>query len=558
MKEGTRLWLDRGRRAALVLVLLGALAVFADVVHEHYPIQRWLFWHYAVYWLCAAVWSVACFSLGHLTLKLVLGRPLPALEQYAIAFALGVLEFEILLFLAGTVKLYGPVLFFGLPLAMIAAGGLPLWRFTRRHQRHLRALRQRAPPGLPSYIVMAFGLLGLGMLYFLILTPENTAYDARWMHLVVAEDYVASGGVRRFPEGYLFAAAPHFGSFIYAWAFVLPGGVLFDRIVLAAHLEFAVFLWVTLLGIPAMVRRLVPRANPRLVWAARFLFPGVFLYDSSLTGGADHLGAMYCAPVLLLLLRAWRNLSPRYCFLLASMLAGSVITKYTVAFMLAPVPIVVVGVRMLMLAWQSLRGRVEPTLRRHWYLGPLAAIVAGVAVSSPHWLRNLVWYGDPLYPLLHKHFGARPWAGDASYVYQWMYSDFQLWAPSRDWKGFVETLKALFTFSFIPNDWPAFHGKVPVFGSLFTLLIASLPFLRRTRRLWLLVGWVHISIFIWYWTHHQDRYLQAIMPFMAAVTAGAMVLIWHQARWVVRGALGALVGLQVVWGGDVYFLPTHF
>ena len=78
----------------------------------------------------------------------------------------------------------------------------------------------------------------------------------------------------------------------------------------------------------------------------------------------------------------------------------------------------------------------------------------------------------------------------------------------RDLDGLWKTLKAVFTFAFIPNDYSRNHGNVPVFGSLFTLLIPCLIFLKKTRRIWMLVAIVDVAILTWYWVHHQDRYLQ--------------------------------------------------
>jgi hypothetical protein len=132
-----------------------------------------------------------------------------------------------------------------------------------------------------------------------------------------------------------------------------------------------------------------------------------------------------------------------------------------------------------------------------------------------------------------------------------------MWAPSRDLKGVLATLKAMFTYSFIPNDWKKFHRDVPVFGSLFTLLLVTLPFLRGTKRIWLIVLWIHVALFTWYSVHHQDRYLQGILPLMAAVTVAIAVLVWRSFGVFARGALCTLVGLQIVWGGDVYFIQTH-
>jgi len=65
-----------------------------------------------------------------------------------------------------------------------------------------------------------------------------------------------------------------------------------------------------------------------------------------------------------------------------------------------------------------------------------------------------------------------------------------------------------------------------------------------------------IGVFVWYWTYHQDRYLQALLPWMVASTAATLALSWSSGR-LARLGVAALVGAQLVWGGDVPFLPTH-
>jgi hypothetical protein len=96
------------------------------------------------------------------------------------------------------------------------------------------------------------------------------------------------------------------------------------------------------------------------------------------------------------------------------------------------------------------------------------------------------------------------------------------------------------------------HGAFPVFGSLFTLTSLCAPFLGKKR----LTGLVLVSytaVFIWYWGSHQDRYLQAIVPWFAAATAAVIAEVWYSGL-AARAAVAALVGLQVVWGGDVPFI----
>src|SRR6185436_16741161 len=136
----------------------------------------------------------------------------------------GVFGFELITCLAGFFHLYGRVTFFALPALCIAACAVPTWRWARRVARHLPARRRTSAPGALSLAVVVFGIVGLVMVYFLILTPENIQFDSRWKHLALAEEFAVEGGIRRFPEGMSFAARTHFTSFLYTWAQLLPWG----------------------------------------------------------------------------------------------------------------------------------------------------------------------------------------------------------------------------------------------------------------------------------------------------------------------------------------------
>jgi len=549
-REGSRLG-----GAAVALALLAGVVYFGKTVHAHYPIQKWLFWHYAGFWLGTAVVLAGAYGLGHVVVRRALGLRLPLLEHAITALAVGVFGYEILVFLAGLLQLYRTPTFFVLPLGLLAAVSVPL----ARHLMHVRRVLLRASRRAPrlsagAVVALVFGLLGLGLLYVNVLTPQNVQFDARWKHMALAEDYTLHGGIHRSIEGFVFSARPHFSSYLYSWAFLVPGGRLFDRMVLAAHLEFAVFLFTTVVGIPALVRRLVPRADPRWIWAVRFLFPGVLLYDSSVSGGADHLGAMYAVPIALCLFRVLRDLDPRRAALLGLLAAGAALTKETVAIMLVPFPA-------LALLVASIRGvfraRRDGAPARSALAAPLVFGLAALVATSPLWLKNFLFYGDPVYPLSHRFLSLHPFSEDAAYRFQYGYLEGKMWAPSRDLQGLGETLSALGVFSFVPNDWGKFHGDVPVFGSLFTLLLPALLLVRVQKRVWLLVLWIHVAIFAWYSVHHQDRYLQAQLPLMTAVTAALLLSLYRTFGRPTRAALFGLLGLQVVWGGDVYFFQTH-
>jgi hypothetical protein len=539
------------RRLGLTAALLAAIVIFAVSVDRHYPIREWLFWRYAAYWVATLVLLVSCLSVGHLMLHRLVRLRLRLDVHLLFALALGVFAFYLAMFAGGLLHLYGWAFALLLPAALLASGIVPLVRHVRPRVRRLVRLA-RARDGVGPWRVLAalFGLAGLAMVYFVILTPDNVAYDARWYHLSIAEHYAAQGFVGRFDEGWFQGTFPHLASFLFCWAFLLPGTALFDRIVLSAHLEFALLL-ATLVGIAALVRWLVRGRGANVSWAALFLFPGIFLYDSSLTAAADHIAAFWAPPIWLALARAWPRLQPRACALLAVFAAGALSTKYQAMSLLAlPAAAVVFRAGQLLI-----RTRRDRPLRA--LAGPGLAAAVGAVLTAPHWLKNWVWYGDPFYPFMHKIFAGRPWTQDSAHLVESIFKGEQMWVP-RGTLGerLAQTGQALFTFSFIPHDWPTFHGMVPVFGSLFTLSLLALPFLRGTRRVWPLVLAAQLGVLVWFVTSHQDRYLQIVLPWMAAVTAATVALVWRVGR-LPRAALAALVGLQIVWGADVYFFPTH-
>lgn len=544
------------RAAGPPLVIAAATVSFVVFVNRHYAIRDWLFWVYAQAWVLSIFFALACLSTGFVLIRGLVGRRLPSAELFSLAMAAGVFAFFAAFFLLGLLGLLGTALFWLLPAGMIAVGALPLWSYAKRWRSHRAALRRRSPPPSPwSWVAWAFGLAALGMVYFLILTPANISYDARWKHLAIAEQYAAQGFVGPFLEGWYPGAAPHLPSFLYAWALLIePIGGLFGQLAIAAHLEFILFLS-TLVGIGALVRRLVPGADPRLVWVVRFLFPGVLLYDSNLSLGTDHIAAIFAIPIFLATMRAWRSLDPRSCVLLALLISGGLLCKYSSAVALFAFPVLAIAARSLWLLVSKRERLAVGASGSAWWLGPLICIVGGLVFTSPHWLKNWIWYGSPLYPSGSGLFTLRPWTEEAGTIFRYGYME-QAWRPPASWAGVWQSVRVLFTFSFIPNDWGAFHGKSPTFGSLLTLTLLCLPFLRPRAWLLALFGSIHLGIFTWYWIHHQDRHLQTLVPLMAAATAAVMVLLWRQGR-AARLTLLAAIAVQVVWAGDIWFFPTH-
>jgi len=523
-----------------VLVAAGGLA-FALTVHRHEPIQGWLFFRYLRATMLATLFSMACLTAGHAVLVRALRRVLPLDEHLTIAFALGVLVFFFASFVFGLLKLYGLAFFVLGPCSLIALGARDFIRTAARLRRHVGRVDLSLSLGARRGAVLAYGCVGVLLIWVTIFSPRNASYDARWYHLPIAEHYVAQGGITAFREGWIPGALPQLASLIYAWAFSLPGH-LFDRVEAAAHIEFAIFL-MTLVGVAAIVRRTLRERAP-LSWVALFLFPGIFCYDSGLVLGADHVAALWAPPIFLLCLRYWERPTRNYVVLLGAVVAGALDTKYTAAILL-PLPLAVLIAR---------AARRDPRLPRSAAWGSGAVAIASIVVlTSPHWLKNAVFYGDPLFPLLRRWFPSHPWSPAAEATYQAWHT---LRRPPLSIGSILEMATTLATFSFVPHDFPQYHGELPVFGSLFTLCTPLFFFFGPPHRLWWLVGGSYAGIATWFWIHQFDRYLQVLVPWMAAATAVVLIRAWREGG-VLRIATGSLIALQIVWGSAVPFLPAH-
>ena len=555
------------RNAGLILALGVAIFVFLQQVNTHYPIKHWLFWTYAKIWGYCALFALAITSSGHLVVKAI-GKRLPLAERWVVALACGTLVYFGAMFLCGLFGIYNRVFAIVLPIVLFLPGSVSLVRHGRRAIRHLRGALARTTwrPSPLFWVIAAFGGLGIGMIYFAILSPRNMAYDSYYYHLGIAQQYTVQGGIKPALEGWLPAAIPHLASVLYTWAFLLPGLNMFERVVCAAHVEFVLFLF-TLMGVPVLVRKLVPRASAGLAWASFFLFPGIFVYDSALSVAADHVNAFWAIPLYLMLLRTLRSLdvirtgganAARNVALLSAFAAGALLTKYQAMYLIAYPALALVGA----VFWQF--GRT--VARRRDLLWPmtrtiLATLGTGLVVSllltAPHWLKNWVWYGDPFFPYLSSYMLSPKWVPDTAVLFQGWDNQHTNWRPSGTLAHkLTETAQGMALFAFQPHDWAKFHGRVPIFGALFTLSALLLPFLRNTKRIWGLFVATELGIAVWYWTLHQDRYLQALLPWMACTVAATLICLWR-AHWTAKPLAALLVGVQVVWGGDAYFIPAH-
>lgn len=524
-----------------LVIGLVALWLFFGIVVAQDPASNWVVGRYLGVMLLAGLWGGSALCGGFfLTGKLEL-TAIPLRERLVFSFALGLIAWALLVVSMGLLGVLGKAMFFAMPLFFYGVGGLPLLATLRRASRLRRQVRAQ-PPRVLDRVLFGFGLICVALIWVSLLTPRNLMYDARWYHLSLAEQFAVSGRVYRLDEGWFNGTMPHLTTWLQTWSFLSPFGHLFDRLELAAHVEFVVFL-ATLASLPVLIDALLPRPRLGSSWALRFLFPGVLLYDSSLGGGADHVLAFWAVPLFLALRRFWKRPTTTHGVLFGAIAGAAALTKYQALFLLMG-PALAVTARVALSLVQK--------ARRH-FLKP-ALITAGVAlaVSSPHWGLNALWHHNPVYPYLSNVFPSTPMSeGIEPHISE------VAWQPKGTTKEkLVETAKATLRFGFESHDWETFHGSRPVYGSLFLIAMALLAFAFRRRAVLALGLSTWVAVPLWYWTQHQDRYLQAIAPWCTVVVAVVFAGVWR--RFVLaRPAVVGLVGLQLLHTADLPTLPVH-
>ncbi len=493
--------------------------------------------------LVGAAGAVALFTAAALAAGLRLcGWLLPGPRrdgQTAVAFASGVLLFGVAVAIAGHLGLLSTPLFFVLPVLLLLGGLGPLIEWARGVPRRLQVPFVLSPWRLALILVGAAGLL---LAVLPALDPANVNYDARWYHLGIAEQYVVAGAITPSLEGDNHFAGPHLVSWLYTWAFLEVRAQLFDRVLLANLLEVVCFLF-TLGLIPVAARVLRPPDVERPLseaWVAFFLFPAIFIYDTGLMAGADRFAAFWAISAFVAWGWARRSAGWRPWAFLGLLLAGTFLCKFTSVIFLAPAVVAIAANALWRRAWR----------------GPVVAAAAAFVSTTPYWLENLAFYGNPVYPLAHRWLGGHPWTVHSS---AWLlrYSK-ELFVPDDGSPLFrvKQTLLALANHHVDSYTWPDFVAGAPVFGSVFACLVLVLPLTRKAGRLWGLTAVCATGIAIWFNLAHQMRYLTIFVPLMAAAVAVLSTVVWSWG-WAARLGLTALVALQIFGSAEVPFFGTH-
>ncbi|MFZ1866528.1 MAG: glycosyltransferase family 39 protein [Polyangiales bacterium] len=530
-----------------VLALLAASGAILVVVNTQYPVSDWMLVSLSRTWFLVILWLLGCGSLGWRALRLIKAHFESSVVHHLIAVTVGVALFAMVVVGAGVAGSLNTIFFFAAPLVCLATSGRRYWMELRELLRG--SWRIATETRLTAPLLLAIGIVAVGLLlvYVPILTPHNIQHDARWYHLPIAQQYASQGSLAPFAEGWFLASYPHLSSFLYTWALLLPAPIV-ARLELAAHLEFGLFC-LTVLGTGIAARSFSGRRSGYLAATVFFLFPGFFVYDSNLSSGADHVAAFWAPAMLLLLHSVWVR-SRLSDWVLAGLVMGAAAgTKYSAICLVAP-GIACLAVRALLNVFRG-----SPEQRRLALFGlPLAGCLI-LVMTAPHWLRNALSFGDPLYPLLADWFPSKVWNPDAQMYFQ-QFQDQTVWRGQTSWAGLLRAMGTAITFGFEVHEY-GFHGNLPTFGFLFAISLWLAPLAKVGRATWGTFALCLTGIVVWYLTYHRDRYLQALLPWMVVACTSVLVALYDTRRRSIRFGIAVLLGAQLIAAADLPFIRSH-
>lgn len=527
---------------------------FGKTVDVHYAVREWLIWRLLAVGGYALLFNASCVAFGAFLLRRLLAeRQLPALERLLQSMMLGLTAFALCLYGFGFVGLLKPWAAVSIPLVFLAAGQ----RDARRLVAELVAWRATLPaPRLPERVLGTLAALGgsaaLVFMYLEALDVSVINFDASWYHFPVGQDYARLGRVVPLPgEGH--KAFPHLTSMIHAWALLVPElEPLPLRWMLSLHLEFTIVVW-RVVAAATLARWLLGGRDVRGLWAGFFLFPSIFIYDQAIGGGADHYLGFFAVPVLLALARALPRFDVRWCVLFGVALGGHLLVKYQAIYLLVAAS-VIIALRVAFLLLRLLLDRARLTAAAE--LPSVPALLRGVGaiaftvivISAPHYVKNTVFYKNPVYPYAQSVFTAS-WPKSKPGYYQLASSKASVFALKGD--GLtrqVNALRKVFDYSFKTSN-RSLTSKRPYMGALFSLLLPCALLVPRRRRTFFAIGATVLAFLVWANTVANDRYLLAFYDWCIGIALALMVRVWDLGA-VARAGLVPLVALQLFWGGD--------
>ncbi len=342
-------------------------------------------------WLCVILGPAAVFGAGVLA-RCKLSQGCDKLWRAVSALGVGLLTMSLAVFGLGVMGLMGRGVYLVLSAVMALAGGGLLFRRRRRGQ--CQTAKETAPTMDIGVAVVLTVLSALAVLAALVPAGGLWAFDGRGFdvleyHLQLPREYLENGRIGRIGHN-AYSHFPQNMEMLYLAGLGLTG----DRIAgmyLSQLLHLAVC-GAFIAGIFALVRRW---SGAGTALAAAAVAGGPLFYVATLAYNEGYLLLMMLLAAGWVLPQGEEKLSLRQAVLAGIFLGGACGAKYTAVAMAGPVVII----------FAIIAGRAR------WKQLAVIALAA-LATFSPWLIKNVIWNGNPVFPLAAKTLGQSDWTDE--------------------------------------------------------------------------------------------------------------------------------------------------
>jgi len=444
------------------------------------------------------LWSltlILCFSSGIYLLRIFHLEHLENLEKDVFAFALGFGAVSYWILLLAFLQLLNLL---ALATSLIAAAILVAPEATRSVGRIIalpgkirQAWRSASTTGK---VVVSVSLVIAGLSFVNALTPAWD-YDGLMYHLVGPKLFVEAGKLFPFPDNWYIN-----GPFTIEMAFSL--GMVFRDDVFPKLIHFSLGTLYVLTGY-LLARRLLKREKAWLVLA---LIMGIPILPILAGFAYIDLGWSAFEVLAVLAFLIGDELQENKYLILSGMMSGLAMgSKY-----LGLQGFCVLGLLLLLIRW---RKGWRALLQAGIYFG-----IPAICIASPWYIKNAVWFGNPVFPFF---LGGQGWDPARLDLYQ---SYLQSFGYGRSALDYVLLPIHIYTH---PERFGAVMNQIDIPNPLF-LLACFVPLFKKTRTISILLAISVLRFALWSFGSQQTRFLTPIFPLIAVMTVYVLQAIFSK------------------------------
>lgn len=332
-------------------------------------------------------------------------------------------------------------------------------------------------------------------------------WDDQVYHLPLPKAYLAHGGFFAMSWNF-FAQQPGMSDLLYGWALALGDGMV------AALVHFGLGI-TTCIGLWEVARRMGFR---RAAWFAPALFLCHFMVGEEMGWAFNDVAmAAFLVPAWWVLWSWARGRTGPYGWFVAGLVGGMIVaSKYTGVLFIVGIGLWTWIDGMLARRWREDRrtsasapGNAPAPGRL--FLGVVGFGMVGALMIVPWFVKNAVFAGNPVWPLLYSVFGGKDWNAHLSRaLIAWQHGDYGFGRSPLDCLLLIPRL--FFQSDYTPGHFAGSLAVLPLAGS-----VAGLVFLTTDgrRRTWIPTSAFLILLGLWATGSQQSRFLIPALPLLA-------------------------------------------